>query len=336
MVDMYDLGEKILPKSDCLCCYKKDCKSMEVVDIKEILYEIDCFLKQDIILLITAFKEPNIEKAIKSAINQKTKYKYKILVSAPDDETLNIAKKYNIEIFKDPGKGKILALNLIFEKVKTDILILTDGDVFISENSVEDITNLFLDPEIGCITGRPVPLETKKTMFGYWANFLFDSAHKIRKIAFGKNSFIECSGYLFAFRKKFIKKLPLNTAEDAIIPYIFWEKGYKIGYEENAKVFVKNVSNFKDWIKQKTRTAEAHETLSKFVDTKITKRVKSFRTEFKGIFWLFTYPKTIKQFLWSLLLVFARSYMWGKVFFNIKFAKKHPKVDNWERINSAR
>jgi heptosyltransferase-2 len=338
---MYDLGEKVIAKSPCLCCYKNDCKSMEKIDLNQVIQKTEQLVNLKISLIITAFKEPKtIAKAIESALNQKTKHNYEIIVSAPDKETLDIAREYekkhkNITIFQDPGKGKSFALNLLFKKIKSEILILTDGDVFINDSSIENIYNLFLYPEIGCVTGQPIPIENKKTKYGYWANFLFNAAHKIRKHAFQKKSFIECSGYLFAFRKSQIKEIPLDVAEDTIIPYNFWNKGYKIGYAENAKVYVKNVTNWKDWINQKTRTSKAHETLAKYVNTKLTKRVKSFSNEARGIFHVLKYPENLIQFYWTVELIIARLYMWLIVFYDTKFKSKQYQ-DAWQRIESTK
>ena len=226
-------------------------------------------------------------------------------------------------------------MNFIFNKIKTDILILTDGDVFISENAVEEISNKFSDPEVGCVTGRPVPIEDKKKKYGYWANFLFDAAHKIRLNSHKKNSFIECSGYLFAFRKNKIKSIPLDVAEDTLIPYHFWEKGYRISYAEKAEVFVKNVDNWRDWINQKARTSKAHETLEKYVDTKTTPRVKTFKNEAGGIRLLLSYPDNFKEFVWTINLALARFYMWANVFLDTKIKDKTYK-DAWQRVDSTK
>jgi len=336
-IDMYGLGEKIIAKSKEVCSYKTETDCMDKIDLNEIKTAIEKILKQKITLLITAFKEPKtIIKAVESALAQKTSREYEIIVSAPDNETLDAIKKYkNIKIFKDPGKGKSYALNLIFEKLDTDILILTDGDVFISNNVVENFANLFLDPEIGCASGRPIPLEKKDSRFGYWANFLFDSAHRLRQNAFQQNKFLECSGYLFAFRKRLIKKIPLDVAEDAIIPYFFWQKGYKIGYSSESGVYVKNVDNFKEWIAQKIRTSKAHETLYKYVDIKTTPRVKTFKTEAKGFISLLIYSQNLKQVWWSFLLGLSRFYMWMKVFYETKFKKKYYQ-DAWKRVESTK
>lgn len=337
-LDMFSIGEKIIADSNCLCCYKKDCKSMDKIDLQKIIKSIDKLSSQKITLVITAFKEKSIGKAIESALNQKTNYPYEILVSVPDKETIEIVKKYNspkLKIFQDPGKGKSTALNLIFKNTNSDILILTDGDVFISENSVQEICDLFQNPQIGCITGRPVPIENKENKYGYWANFLFHAAHLWRRDAFIENKFIECSGYLFAFRKNKINQIPLDVAEDTIIPYYFWEMGYQIGYAEKAEVYVKNVDNWKDWVNQKTRTTKAHETLNKYVNTKMTPRVKSFKNESRGVSLLFSYPKNIKQFFWGIELAFARLYMWWLVFWDTKLKDKNYQ-DAWQRVESTK
>ncbi len=293
-----------------------------------------------VIILITAFKEPNISRAVESALNQETEYKYDVVLSAPDKPTLNIAEKYskkhkNFKIIKDPGKGKSFALNFLFSKIDADILILTDGDVYMNKNALEEIMNIFLDEKIGCVSGRPVPQEQRNNKFGYWAHFLFDSAHKIRKNAFEKRNFLECSGYLFAFRKKLINKIPLDVSEDTVIPYIFRQKGYDIGYAERAEVYVKNPNNLKDWIKQKTRTHKAHEKLYLYVDTKSIPRVKSFKTEAGGIFWLLKYPRNFKEIFWTIELAFLRLHTWIKYFFETKlFRKKYS--DGWERVESTK
>jgi len=339
-IDMYGLGEKIIAKSKYICTYSKSPKNiMEKIDLDEIVSAVRKFLSQKITLLITAYKEPNVFKAIEAALNQTYK-NYEIIISAPDEGTLKMAEKYqqknnNIKIIKDHGKGKSFALNLAFSYINTYILILTDGDVYINKDAIKEISDLFLDPEIGCVSGRPCPQEHKNTKFGYWAHFLFDAAHRIRKKSFELNSFLECTGYLFAFRKNKIKKIPLDVAEDTVIPYLLWQKGYKIGYAENALVYVKNPDNWKDWIKQKTRTHKSHGKLDLYVDTKTTPKVKTFKTESKGIFWLMKYPSTLKEASWTAQLVLARLYTWIKYFLDTRIIQNHY-TDAWQRVESTK
>ena len=292
-------------------------------------------------IIITAFKEPTIRKTIDSIVNQNIVVKHEIIVVSPDEETKKIVHEYskrypNLKYLKDPGKGKSYALNLVFKKIKSEIFILTDGDVILGENSINEIVKPFNDSSVGVVAGRVLSSNQKDEMFGYWSHLLADAgAHNIRKELSSKNEFLECSAYLFAFRN-IIEEIPLNVAEDAYIPYLFWQKGYKIKYSENAKVYVKNPTNFKDWMKQRTRTSKAHENLNKYVDTKFTPRVKSFSNEIrKGFFRAWKYPKNTKEYYWTFILMFARLYMWSKVFLDTKFLEKDY-TDAWERIESTK
>lgn len=292
-------------------------------------------LPHKISLIITSFREKTLKRAIISALNQNTKHKYDVIVVAPDNKDLAMAEKMGAIPFKDPGKGKSFALDKLLKEIDSDIMIFTDGDVYISSNSVEEMANSFLDKDIACVTGRPVPIEDRSTKYGYWANVLFNAAHRIRSTAFHNKGFIECSGYLFAFRGGYIKGIPLDVAEDTYIPYIFNENGHRIGYVEKAEVYVKNVDNLNDWLLQKVRTSKAHETLSKYVDTKANKKVKSLRTEASGLFGVLREAKNIKQLYWTLQLILARGYMWGKVKVDTKIRGKHYN-DGWETSYSTK
>ena len=136
-------------------------------------------------IIITSFNEPNLEMVIKSVLTQKINYEHEIMVVAPDKNAQNLAKKYKIKYFKDKGKGKSSAINLLLKKIKSKILILTDGDVYLEKNSINEILELFKDNKIGCVSGRPVSINSKNTKFGYWSHLLTDAgAHRIRKLLF--------------------------------------------------------------------------------------------------------------------------------------------------------
>jgi len=289
-------------------------------------------------IVITAFKEPKtIATCIESVIKQKINEKYELIISAPDEKTLEIAKKYakknkKIKIIQDSGKGKYNAINKLLPLLKGKLFVFMDGDVHISQNSINELLKKFEDPKVGYVSGRPFPQENKSTKYGFWANFLFESAHLLRAKSYRKGLFFEGTGYLCAYKKGVISKLPSNVADDVIVPSIFWKKGFKISYADKAFVFVKNVDNKKDWFKQKIRTTKSHESINRYF--KIPRK-KTFLNEAKGAIHLFKYPQSIKEVLWVIELIIARLQMWGRVFFDTKI-KKEGHRDAWERIESTK
>lgn len=286
-------------------------------------------------ILIASYKEPKATlRAVNSFLNQPIEQEFRIIVCDPFPEVRDFFKQNlkdnRVGFFLDPGEGKSYALNLLFNKLnsdnKNDIFILTDGDVYVSENAVTEILKAFEDEEVGCVTGKPVSLDSRETKFGYWSNLLFSGIHKVRKNLAEEKKFFECSGYLFAIRKGVISEFPLDVSEDSVIPYLFWKKGYKIGYAEKAEVYVKNPENLEDWKKQKIRNIKGHENLSKLYPE--MPRTKSFWNEIKhGAFYALFYPRSLKEFVYTLKLYYARLNIYLEVFKDLN--KKEAYEDGW-------
>ena len=293
-------------------------------------------------VIITSFNEPKtIGNAIDSFLKQDLKEKYNIWVVAPDKETLEIAKSYsknneNVKTFVDPGKGKSYALHEILPKLKGEIIVLSDGDVFVKKNSLKYLVKPFEDKKVGCVTGRPVSLDDKNNIFGYWSHLLCDAgAHKARLKRYKKRKFLECSGYFWAFRNNVIKKFPLNVAEDSIVPFIFAEKKYKIAYSPKSIVYVSFPKNLKDFIEQKKRTAKSHEKIPKYVNVKNIPQTKTFKNELLEGYNIFFYPKNLKEILYTITLIPIRLYIWFLFFYHTKI-KKEGYGDAWKRIESTK
>ncbi len=277
-------------------------------------------------IIITSYNEPKATlRAVSVFLKQKIKKEFRIIVVDPFPETEKFIKKNvkdkRVVFFLDPGEGKSYALNLLFQEYGSndmnDLFILTDGDVYVSDNAVKEILKAFEDEKVGCVTGRPVSVDDRNTKYGYYSNLFFDGIDRVRKKMSDEKKFFECSGYLFAIRKGVIFDFPLETSEDSIIPYLFWEKGYKIFYADGAEVYVKNPDNWKDFVAQKVRNIKAHENLNKIAPD--LPRTKSFWNEVKfGTFFAFVYPRSFKEFFWTIEVFFARLYIYLKAFSNLK------------------
>ena len=294
--------------------------------------------------IITSYNEPKSTLKAANIILKQLSKNDKLIICDPFKEVHNLIKKNikdeRIIYFLDPGEGKSYALNWLFNKIysenKEDIIILTDGDVYFSENAVNEIINAFKDKNIGVITGKPVSLNSRNTKYGFWSHVLFTAgADRIRKKLSDQGKFFECSGYLFAIRNGVIKEFPLDTSEDSIIPYLFYRNEYKIKYIPKAEVYVKNPDNWKDWINQRIRNIKAHENLNKFFPD--LPRTKSLFNEIKeGAFVAILQPKNIKEIIWTIELYFARLYVYLKAFYELRKEKTYE--DGWREteIKSTR
>jgi len=286
-------------------------------------------------IIITSFNEPKATlRAVNAFITQDTKEDFKIIVCDPFPEVQTFIEKKikdkRVEFFLDLGEGKSYALNLLFEKLrsnnKDDIFILTDGDVYVSNNAINEISAAFKDSKIGCITGKPVSVNSRSSKFGYWSHLLFSGIDKVRKKLSHEKRFFECSGYLFAIRKNVIADFPLDVSEDSIISYLFWKRSYRIKYLQHVEVYVKNPDNLKDWENQKIRNIKGHESLSKLFPK--MPRTKTFWNEIKyGVLHSLFYPRNFKEIKWTISLFKTRYNLYKKAFRDLK--KQEVYSDSW-------
>jgi cellulose synthase/poly-beta-1,6-N-acetylglucosamine synthase-like glycosyltransferase len=291
-------------------------------------------------IIITSYKEPKATlRAINSFLSQDIKKEFNIIVVDPFPEVKDFLreniKDKRVGFFLDPGEGKSYALNLLFEKLwsenKDDIFILTDGDVYVSQNAVAEILKAFENSDIGCVTGRPVSIDSRENKYGYWSHVLFSGIDKVRRKLHDGRKFFECSGYLFAIRNGVIRDFPIQASEDSVLPYLFWKRGYRIAYAENAEVYVKNPANWKDWINQKIRNVKGHESLNKIAPD--MPRTKSFLNEIKqGGFFALRQPRNLKEFRWTVDLYFSRLYLYMKAFKDLKKEKSYS--DGWREVET--
>jgi len=275
---------------------------------------------------------------------------FEILVIGPDQDTERIVREFSqkypeVRYLKDSGVGKPAALNLAFQKAEGEILVLTDGDVWTEKDALRNLLKHFEIKEIGAVSGRPVSINPRNNIFGYWSHFLTEAAHHMRL----SDKHWPCSGYLYAIRNLYIRNkfvfrsqniLPEDVlSEDAVITEMIRNQGYQIVYAPEAKVYVKYPDNFRDWIKQKVRATGGYLQNLRNYESVTNIRIKKMRALWQeiggGLKLFFTYPQNLREFWWTILLYLARIYLWFLIFWQIKI--RHLSFNQiWQRIESTK
>jgi glycosyltransferase involved in cell wall biosynthesis len=212
-----------------------------------------------ITIIITTWNEvATLEKSLMNILDELEGQRatpYEVFVVAPDQRTKDFVTQLDREhvfFLEDQHLGKPAAINLAMQKAIGDIVVFTDGDVIVREHAIMQLITHFKDAEVGAVTAQPRSAESKKTKYGFWSHFLVDAAHQKRS----EEAVIDVSGYLFAIRKNLVPILPEEIlADDLYISEYVRAVGKSIFYEPHAKVYVHYPKNFRDWFKQKRRSA---------------------------------------------------------------------------------
>ncbi len=290
-------------------------------------------------VLITAYREAaTVGQAIDAFLAQLPEGG-EILVICPDPETTAVvddyAKRYPaVRHIADPQQGKPVALNRGLHAAQGDLLVMSDGDVTVADDALALLLAPFDDPAVGATTGRPVSRNARETLFGYWSHLLTDSAHVVRLGRDRQGEFLLCSGYLFAARRALAEPVPADAlAEDAVLSHRIAERGYRTRYTPEAHVFVKYPTTYRDWLRQKVRSAGGY---AQDYVRQSPVQMRSARLEIvTGTRLALRYPRSVREFAWTLLLFAARLHLWLLVYVNVRVLRR-PLTALWQRVESTK
>jgi cellulose synthase/poly-beta-1,6-N-acetylglucosamine synthase-like glycosyltransferase len=169
-----------------------------------------------------------------------------VLDDSSTDNTFKLAEEYrrnhnmeNLYVWKNlGGKGKAKALNWIFSKLNADIIVVTDADALLQENSIYELVSNFNDPSVGAVTGKLVTRGQSNTMQkeeGLYRNL----TEMWRKAESNLDSCSVFNGPLMAIRGELVQQFKIDTStncDDICIAYKVRRLGYRAVYEPNALV----------------------------------------------------------------------------------------------------
>jgi cellulose synthase/poly-beta-1,6-N-acetylglucosamine synthase-like glycosyltransferase len=143
-----------------------------------------------------------------------------------------------------------------------------------------------------------------------------------------------CSGYLYAIRAGLIDTIPEDAlAEDAVISHRIAEWGHVIRYAPDATVLVRYPTTYRDWLRQKVRSAGGY--AQPFI-AHSPLRMRSFRDEAASGLWrALRYARNLREFFWTLLLIGARLHLWLLILWLVRL-RRRPLGELWQRVESTK
>ena len=291
-------------------------------------------------VIITAFREAaTVGRAIEAFLSQ-LPTDAEILIVCPDPETTVVVDDYAARypvvrhVADHPQRSKPAALNVGLKAARGEVIVLSDGDVVVAKDALALLLAPFADPRVGAVSGHPVSVNPRDTLLGYWSHLLTEAIHQMRLARDWAGQFLVCSGYLFAFRRALVERVPEDAlAEDAVISHFIARQGYRIRYAPRARVFVKYPTTYRDWLRQKVRSAGGY---AQDYVRKSPLRMRSAWLEMLNGTWLaLRYPRNLHEFLWTLLLFAARLHLWLLVFVNVRLLRRSlPAL--WQRVETTK
>jgi cellulose synthase/poly-beta-1,6-N-acetylglucosamine synthase-like glycosyltransferase len=224
--------------------------------------EIDPNYEPEVTLFCAAYNEKAyVDKKIANSFSleyPKEKVKHVWVTDGSDDGTPDLLRKYEgVEVYhKDERAGKIAAMNRGLDFVKTPIVIFSDGNTMLGNESIRRIVNLFSDPRVGCVSGEKRIFEKDKDTAAGTEGIYWKYESTLKKWDAELYSVVGAAGELFAIRTELYQHVEPDTLlDDFIVSLRVAKKGYTIQYDPEAYAIESSSANVKEELKRKIRIA---------------------------------------------------------------------------------
>ena len=174
-----------------------------------------------------------------------------------DDGSHELLEKYEgVKVMHNSERnGKIAAMNRGMKHVKTPIVIFSDANTTLGENSIREIVKLFAQPKVGCVSGEKRihsgDAESASTA-GEGIYWKYES--QLKKWDAELYSVVGAAGELFAIRTQLWQEVEKDTLlDDFMISLRTAMKGYTIQYNPEAYAIEHASANSEEELKRKIR-----------------------------------------------------------------------------------
>ncbi len=238
-----------------------------IIKLKRIFFKKPNFdnvaYEPEVTLFVAAYNEKDyIDAKVNNSFQMnypKAKVHHVWVTDGSDDGTPDILRKYEgLEVYHEaPRNGKIGAMNRGMQFVKTPIVIFSDGNTMLGNDSIKEIVNLFKDPKVGCVSGekRIYQMDTEAAA-GAGEGIYWKYESTLKKWDAELYSVVGAAGELFAIRTELYREVEKDTLlDDFIISLRVAMDGYTIQYNPNAFAIETSSANVKEELKRKIRIA---------------------------------------------------------------------------------
>lgn len=217
----------------------------------------------ELTLLVAAYNEQDyVAKKVENSrqlIYPKHKLKMMWVTDGSNDNTPDLLRTYgDVEVLHKPERsGKIMAMNRAMKYVKTPIVVFSDANTMLGNDSLMKIAQMFADQKVACVSGEKRIFndsEEAASAAGEGLYWKYESA--LKRWDAELYSAVGAAGELFAIRTPLFTEVEPDTLlDDFIISLRLAMQGYKIDYDPDAYAIETASANVQEELKRKIRIA---------------------------------------------------------------------------------
>lgn len=186
-------------------------------------------------VVVTAYNE---EKGIKAKLDNLLELEYPpdlldIIVAsdASSDNTDAIVRAYGdqrVSLLRVEGRqGKTACQNEAVRAACGEIVLFTDATTQIDRTTLARMVENFADPEVGCVAGRLIYVDTQGSLTGTGGTAYWEYELSLRRAETRLGSLVGVSGCLYAVRRSAYREISPALISDFVIALVMREQGLR-------------------------------------------------------------------------------------------------------------
>ena len=200
-------------------------------------------------------------------------------------------------VFRDSSavRGKPSSLNDAIKVANDEIIIVFDADYIPSKGLVRDLVVSFLDPEIGAVMGRVIPLNVSKNLLTRLIELERSGGYQVDQQArYNLGLIPQYGGTVGGFRRELILKFggfdPKVLAEDTELTIRTYVSHKKVAYMNRAECYEESPETWDARARQIRRWSRGHnQVMFKYLLPLIKSPFLSVKEKVDGVFLLCIY-----------------------------------------------
>jgi len=212
-------------------------------------------------LLVVAYNEARVmeKKLLNSLELDYPRERLRIVVASDgsDDGTDQIVSRYldrGVELLSFAvNRGKISALNDAMRQVDSEIVVLSDANVYYMPDAIRKLVRNFADPRVGAVSGKVVLLNDALS-YGAAEHSYYCIEHLIQELEGSIGALIGADGAMYAIRRSLFTPPGSDTIlDDLVIAMGIARRGHLVVHEKEALGFEENLLEIMGEFRRKVR-----------------------------------------------------------------------------------
>ncbi|MBV9622709.1 MAG: glycosyltransferase [Acidobacteria bacterium] len=213
-------------------------------------------------ILIAAYnEEANIERSIRSALNQDyPAEKLEVIVGSDGstDRTGCIVAEWccrdkRVRLLDLPRAGKAMTDNALVAAARGEIIVATSAFAFAEPAWVRNIVRVFSDSGVGCVTSHARMVNSRASGVSAVESSYFQYEFFLRNLETKLGILCVSNGASNSFRRSLYQAIPAGGDLDNLVPLHAVAAGYRVVHEPDAWVYEEVIDEQQQQLRARTR-----------------------------------------------------------------------------------